>query len=54
VRGRADQRTERRREAHIYGLRAESIAALLLDKQMLMALLKAARYELRFPSLSLL
>jgi putative endonuclease len=30
VRPRVDQRTERRREAHIYGLRAESIAALLL------------------------
>jgi putative endonuclease len=30
VRGQAEQRTERRREAHIYGLRAESIAALLL------------------------
>jgi putative endonuclease len=26
----AEQRTDRRREAHIYGLRAESIAALLL------------------------
>jgi putative endonuclease len=30
MRGQAEQRTERRREAHIYGLRAESIAALLL------------------------
>jgi putative endonuclease len=30
VRGQAERRTERRREAHIYGLRAESIAALLL------------------------
>jgi putative endonuclease len=30
VRGQAEQRTERRREAHVYGLRAESIAALLL------------------------
>jgi putative endonuclease len=30
VRSQAEQRTERRREAHIYGLRAESIAALLL------------------------
>src|SRR5580704_9763685 len=30
MRSQAEQRTERRREAHIYGLRAESIAALLL------------------------
>ena len=30
VKGRADQRTERRRDAHLYGLKAESIAALLL------------------------
>ena len=30
MRGQAERRTERRREAHIYGLRAESIAALLL------------------------
>ena len=30
MRSRADQRTERRRDAHLYGLKAESIAALLL------------------------
>ena len=30
MRGRVDQRTERRRHAHLYGLKAESIAALLL------------------------
>ena len=30
MRSGAEQRTERRREAHLYGLRAESIAALLL------------------------
>jgi hypothetical protein len=30
VRGEASQRTERRRDAHLYGLKAESIAALLL------------------------
>jgi len=30
VRSQADQRTERRRDSHLYGLKAESIAALLL------------------------
>jgi hypothetical protein len=30
VRGRAEERTERRRGAHLYGLKAESIAAILL------------------------
>ena len=30
MRGRAEDRTERRRGAHFYGLRAESIAALML------------------------
>jgi hypothetical protein len=30
VRPLAKQRTERRRDAHLYGLKAESIAALLL------------------------
>jgi len=30
VRDQAKQRTERRRDAHLYGIKAESIAALLL------------------------
>ena len=30
MRGEASQRTERRRDAHLYGLKAESVAALLL------------------------
>jgi hypothetical protein len=30
VRSHGDERTERRRGAHLYGLKAESIAALLL------------------------
>jgi putative endonuclease len=30
MKGRAEERTERRRSAHLYGLKAESIAALIL------------------------
>jgi hypothetical protein len=30
MRSRAEQRTERRRDAHLYGLKAESVAAFVL------------------------